>query len=320
MTKYVSFVLIYFLESVVSDFVFKCSVDQICSDNPKVSHILSDVCKPSFCYENDNGTTNTICPTSATVDANLAECRHQLSFFNLSDIKVDDLPYYLQTLYYVVLKCPPDTDSTLKAECESMDNPTESHYVSGVSTYIIYKNKHCARCNGEDSFVEWRSVVAISWAEYEELYSGLLNETSLTNLIKGKPVISGSPIGYPNKTNICRNRFIDTCNETGAWKAFDENIIRLCGSSKFQVVESGKFPYNLYYRNAYCFVCNNNISITKCAIPIDDIKVKPSVHNLLYLEQDVLQNVLDLTGQRNTCRNSQIKDPLKVSLLITIDL
>ncbi|KAL4229518.1 hypothetical protein ACF0H5_012558 [Mactra antiquata] len=319
MTKYVLFVLIYFLESVVSafsDYEFRCNVEEICSDGPEVSHILSDVCKPSFC----NGNENTICPTSDIVDANLEECRHQLSFFNLSDIKVNDLPDYLQTSYYLVLKCPPDTDSKLTAECESMDNPTESHYVSSVSTYRIYKNKHCARCNNEESYVEWRSVVGLSKNELTGINAGFYDETRLANLIKGKPVFSASPIGYPNYTNICRSGIIGTCNETGAWKAFDENIIRLCGSSKFQVVESGKKPNRLYYRNAYCFVCNNDISIQTCKLPSADSRYTHPMINLLYLEHDVLQNAIDLRDERYTCGNSQIVDPLKVSLLFTIDL
>ncbi|KAL4236451.1 hypothetical protein ACF0H5_004837 [Mactra antiquata] len=315
MKKYISFVLLFFIESVVNNVTFICGVDQLCSDDQEFSHILSGECKPCFCH--GNCAPNTICPTSDIVDANLEECRHQLSFFNLSDIKVDDLPEYLQLSYYVVLKCPPDTDSKLKAECESTDNPTDNHYVSSVSTYRIYKNKNCARCNGEDSFVEWRSVVGLSENETENLRQGYYDETNLTNLMKAKPALSVSPIGYPNLTNICDSPplglFIKgTCDEIEKGKVFDENIIQLCGSSKFPVVQHSIWAY----RNAYCFACNHDISTNSCSTK-DNLRnvpiLIPKMHRLLYLEQDVLQNVIDLRDHRYTCRNSQIVDPLKVS-------
>ncbi|KAL4216647.1 hypothetical protein ACF0H5_024370 [Mactra antiquata] len=234
-----------------------CHFDNVCLFNAtEYEHTYSDSCKPCVCNKTCN--QGDICDIKDDLEPGQEKCVHQIEFYGVSnEYKIlFNIHRDLRRWYNVVLKCPNGSDASEKTACESNENPNNNRYVSSVTTYRVYKNEMCAKCNGEYNFTKWTSAISINSKRVFNLFNKDPTDTDILNYVSNKMVFSLPPEGYPEKLNECSGDIINSCNATGRWDYLDENLIRLCRSSKLITQYVGTANKSLY-KNVYCALCNS---------------------------------------------------------------
>ncbi|KAL4227025.1 hypothetical protein ACF0H5_015001 [Mactra antiquata] len=299
-----------------------CILDNICIFNTtEYEHVYSESCKPCVCRE--TCAQDDICQLGEYLEPGQEECVHQIHFYNVSN--PDYIFYYihsdLRPSYYVVSKCPNGVDDRVKSECESNENRKTIRYVSGVTTYRIYKNEICAKCNGEHDFVRWSSAVNLHSGSVFDLFNSDPTDIDIVHYVNNEQVhvISVPPLGYPENLNTCSDDVIDSCNVTGSWDYFDINLVRLCSSSQFKLSNLiANADEGHLYRNVYCTLCNIPrlvISTSHCEIgDISFIQRQPSYIRLIVWPEDI-DSDREMFDSRLHCSNNQMVDPLEGSCL-----
>lgn len=149
----------------------------------------------------------------------------------------------------VVASCPVGTSLNLSRECtkdrfnvEILLHPPVSSHTREVS----YLNKYCAICNQETNGKEWnamfecpRSVDFNFLSSYQEILN-LAGQESCSILYNS-----------PNSNGDCDRKYdgkLASCNVTGSWLNYDEQIEQGCLSSY-------DAPIGIY-KNIFCAMCN----------------------------------------------------------------
>ncbi|KAL4217397.1 hypothetical protein ACF0H5_023847 [Mactra antiquata] len=262
-------------------------------------HSYSNICAPCSCY--GGCTEETYCPVVSFEDA---KCVHQASFLNKTEM-VPNLHPFLQRMYYVIATCPPNTLSEERDQCESIQTLNNSHYVSGISSFKIYKNEICARCNGEQRFVKWKYTGILTQEDMIALENGTKSDAELLSEIKKRDVLSTPPDDYPEDLNVCSPDDINKCNATGWWKSYDQNLVQLCNYPLHARIET----YRRIFKNVYCAACNL----------IDDVVCLPYVskystgHGALsgLLSWTDEETSASETKREHRCSDKQMIDPLE---------
>ena len=116
-----------------------------------------------------------------------------------------------------------------------------------VCVNISFRNKYCALCNNVDenaTLIEWK--LHINSHKHIPLPTTNLLETirrTRGNIYFVPPVYIDEPYCLPFAPYT-----ITTCNETGLWRNYDIETELAC--------ESFIDPFNLTYKNYFCYVCN----------------------------------------------------------------
>jgi hypothetical protein len=67
-----------------------------------------------------------------------------------------------------------------------------------------------------------------------------------------------------NQTFFASKQVIDTCNVTGQWRGYDEDVVTGCATLTEKVyMVAIKQRYYQYYKNVFCAICNKVRVITK---------------------------------------------------------
>jgi hypothetical protein len=138
--------------------------------------------------------------------------------------------------YYTRTSCPKEyKNKNIKAKCESIrpKTITEVRPVSSFDGKIVYKNKYCSYCHGEQRTFGWD--INVHRASSASCRNMLQNETPNIDTISTK-MLSNCILYFIPPTNIdflkvmCfeNSNVIKQCNMTGRWKAYDSRINDLC--------------------------------------------------------------------------------------------
>lgn len=145
----------------------------------------------------------------------------------------------------VMNRCPENTLHPREAKkCHSPTDPTNifNPPVTSLTDQVVYKNKHCARCNGVSDYIAWSVHLQCPSKVYLNIGNGTLMPSCLAYYVA--PVKS---------YRSCHYKPTDSCNVTGYWKTPDPMLIKGCATAPRQIYAVG--VSNIYH-NAYCLFCN----------------------------------------------------------------
>ena len=109
------------------------------------------------------------------------DCCHNANVTRYDGIKNTSFScQYLPTIHglwfiFVVDTCPDGTDYQLGELCADTNNKGNIYRmtpVSSLSTGILYKNMHCAICNGVFDYIFWRAKLRCEWTSKDHLTFG----------------------------------------------------------------------------------------------------------------------------------------------------
>ena len=182
--------------------------------------------------------------------------------------------WYLDSdAYRMVIKCRGDYgDYIIKDKCESgMNNPNLAEILPVTSrrTGIAYANRFCLTCNEpdtDDDPILWEAKF-VDVGRYIPAYL-MFNPNELIQLtIYNQCNIHFTPVPG-NHVQQCENTVIDTCNQTGLWESFDENIEQICHLGENLPI----LHKSMRYKNVACLHCNEESNFNGrpfCGFSID---------------------------------------------------
>ncbi|BFZ01119.1 hypothetical protein BsWGS_04158 [Bradybaena similaris] len=161
--------------------------------------------------------------------------------------------------------CPPNyLDDDVNSKCQNdislaeLDTDTFLHVTDNITGYIYY-NEYCATCNSVSQFTTWDLLVeCMSYMSvFPARTPGELLRLSLAS-DSGCTTSQWSPIDYAAYS--CENSWftrtvVDTCNVTGEWRVYDENVARACADTS-GLVSRVKVDEDQMYKNVFCAICN----------------------------------------------------------------
>ena len=153
---------------------------------------------------------------------------------------------------WMMTKCPaqvkPNTVNFERCSAIGPGSPFDS-FVPVTYSSVTYRNKYCAYCNGVSQTAEMKD-----W--HIQIYCD--DSISLTDdKFVAKMEENNCSIYFlqPDKieTQNCDREYqyeISTCNETGLWPYYDKSTDLAC--------QSFIDPFNLTYKNYFCYLCNTD--------------------------------------------------------------
>ena len=191
----------------------------------------------------------------------------------------DGTPKYTARGKQLISRCISSTpDPTIKGLCENpgVERDIESMFpVTDYSTELHYRNQYCALCSNLNSFdrikrwdmnIDCEDQLSYTYEYIRHIFKERTCNVSFIppNFIPSEPCV-------PYK--------IDTCNVTGHWSVYNETLERGCNSFIG--------PFNLTYKNMFCFLCNidNSLSVDlrECYIKNDVNKDPVASFNVPFL-------------------------------------
>ena len=137
----------------------------------------------------------------------------------------------------------------MKESCEDPDltAPLQDLItVTDLRTHVHYRNRFCALCNGLDETVPlttWDIRIACDRILFASDPNFVLNiKQRYCNLLFEFPKETAT------QTCVMPPYTISKCNETKLWPIYDEAIDLAC--------DAFLDPFNLTYKNYFCYVCN----------------------------------------------------------------
>ena len=125
-------------------------------------------------------------------------------------------------------------------------------WVSDKVTGKIFKNWHCAACNGVAEYKFWQIQT-----NCEDILTQNVGSVNALLLSASCQIILEPPhmLRYLVAAYKCPQTFgYSRCNETGNWRDYDDVIEKACETFEW------KYSSNTgtSYKNVFCFVCNEN--------------------------------------------------------------
>ncbi|XP_062578190.1 uncharacterized protein LOC134240106 [Saccostrea cucullata] len=245
--------------------ILLCGPDIVCDKSILSSlgiRIDSDVVLPNRCpyctcqeYDCYSILSNYPCCPDLFFQKGLVEC---------TDTYV--VPFRFSYPDLVVSRCPVGTEAILSGNCtkehEDEDRLTQPPVASSTS-WISYKNKYCALCHNETNYLEW--VLTFKCLVPTD-FNHLSSSEDLLSFAKSESC--GIHFEHPNigpYMKLCSTRYnkrIATCNVSGSWLHYDDQIQSAC--------QSGYEGHYGMFKNIFCKICNppkfeEKVLITSCA-------------------------------------------------------
>ncbi|BFZ01118.1 hypothetical protein BsWGS_04156 [Bradybaena similaris] len=168
--------------------------------------------------------------------------------------------------YYLFKRsCPSNyTDDDVKSKCQNdislaeLDTGTFLHVTDNITGYIYY-NEYCATCNSVSQLTAW--TLLLECMSYMSVYPArtpgeLLRLSSASDSgCRARQRPSTSYKSYKCDNSWFTRTVVDTCNVTGEWGVYDENIARACADTS-GLVSRVKVGGNQTYKNVFCAICN----------------------------------------------------------------
>ena len=166
----------------------------------------------------------------------------------------DGASKYQMSGVQLISRCISSTPNpTIKDLCENpdVDRDLETMIpVTDYSTGLLYRNQYCALCSDQTSYDRirrWDMNIDceddVSYT-YEHLYHIFRDRTCNISFASPEYV----------QVEYCVPYEIGTCNVSGHWKVYNGTLERACNS----FID----PFNLTYKNVFCFLCNVDTSIS----------------------------------------------------------
>ena len=206
-------------------------------------------CCPVCSCEETCWKQNNCCPDSEYYlrpPQTLPPCKNTL-------IKMREDQYIDILRYHVIDDCPTDeTNATLVQNCAAVDESiTENKiWVSDKTSGQIFANKYCALCHGIADVIAW-------------------NARALCKRLKDLPQILGNPFTdtcdlineVPDNLRPITGKYrcyiseISSCNTTGEWDNYIEEIETACHTFESQFIRHTVLLTEVN-RNIFCAICN----------------------------------------------------------------
>ncbi|XP_045190954.2 uncharacterized protein LOC123547764 [Mercenaria mercenaria] len=265
-----------------------CRGEQSCSEENKTLPANS-CCRPceceDFCQEKgtccDGNRTNRIENVTAQV----------CLLAGLERSSIDGRKTQLNP-YLVRAHCPESfTNHSTRDKCETStpESIEDGVFVSSKNGKIVYKNRHCALCHGEEDPIMWtvgvdekcvRDVFLSRSDTHRSLNASYINEKLMTSctISFDRPSITG----WKHVTCAHEGMLISSCPEMTSQNrssGIDKELNELCLEDKSAL--SVFHGYKWQYANVYCYLCNEQ-KAAKCDTENPD-KVLQSITLLLDL-------------------------------------
>lgn len=195
--------------------------------------------------------------------------------------------------HHVIDECPDKRKARLYMKCYNPQEIQDYVIVSDSKTGKLYRNKHCAECNGIKEYVNLKLRV---------MCPDLLSVTNLNNivdrdrfLLKHCSLMSFPPAKSFGLSNcVPKSNIISVCNYTEKWDFYDKEIEKGCTTespfeNKVFKTRLDISKRNIYFANLYCFLCNTATSTAKtdvCDIEKYDIGMKSDFISLFGILDD----------------------------------
>jgi hypothetical protein len=256
-------------------------------------------------------------PLSGSVDPKYP-CRHLWDFGkNIVALNKNHDFYW----YHVIDGCPNLEKAISYLRCYKPTQIQDYVMVTDKKTGRVYRNKHCADCNGIQNYEKLNlriecedsdSLMKLVTNHQREKY--LMENCSFGAHLSGK--IKGPSHCIP------QTHLISTCNTTGSWNFYDKEILEGClakGSDQstiFRHVGDDYFEQLAHYANVYCFLCNGNFHVKSVETCKQTDEKNGQKSGLIPLHIILDTTILDedtSTSRETTCHSTQIWDPFTVS-------
>ncbi|KAK7498653.1 hypothetical protein BaRGS_00010030 [Batillaria attramentaria] len=215
--------------------------------------------------------------------------------------------------YWMVTACPENTadpDATRGCECEDTHWNFTQPVLDAVS-FLTYRNKYCAACNGVTNTIPWDAVVQLHDP------SSIAGLTTPVEIFKKVMEDDVNEVLYNCSESLhshCRpcTTEISRCNETGDWAEFDPFVLRACVEI-YAPASQWDNPFDeTRYRNPFCYLCNTWYTWGRLLNKIDmpGISGPPDVPPLL-LMLDLSDHSPEgdaLATEKPVCPDSQVYD------------
>ena len=215
----------------------------------------------------------------------------------------------------MISRCDPAKSTDLyREDCEnpvhgdSLDILDKITPVTDPLTGLHYKNIFCAYCNLMDdrsSLMSWKFEIQ------SNKYIPFQAENFLKIIRKDRGNIIFIPPGYiAVQTCDVPVYNISSCNESRLWDHYEERLEKAC--------EAFIDPFNLTYKNFFCFLCNiaGSTSTEKFSCPTHATSEINRVTPPFFAILDMSVVMGERKEQKVHCDNSQFVDEITVSMFV----
>ena len=291
---------------------------QVCQDNWRCHGELKGYC---FC---DN-----LCPM-------YSDCCHDANI--TSDHGVHNQPFSCQYIpgvkdvwfVFIIDTCPGGTDYQLNELCIEPNerNIYITTLTSSSSTGFLYKNVHCAMCNGVVDYIFWKADLQCSWS-YKDRHK--VDNLTIEELLFRDECFMFYKPPLANITHRICNPHINSCPETTndtttLSTLYKENAYIECSDGDNKYI----FTSDAIYKNLACYECNRRVNTNDSEATCDagtfqlqnmlDVTryVGPYTLNMLFdlSTQQLVQTTrskrntaVDATSFANRCESDEAFDP-----------
>ncbi|CAB4014831.1 G- coupled receptor Mth2 [Paramuricea clavata] len=159
------------------------------------------------------------------------------------------------TGFWMISKCPANTSfDKLRGKCENAPSefsyPVEDYIPIVGANSLMYRNKHCALCNGVENYTAWDIRVTAYVVPPEEFDLDSRLKFILANGGHINHVLPGE--GQLRRYCYGRN-YIDSCSST------NDTFYKACIEGPVEVVTRSNF---VYFKNTECATCNGYSNLT----------------------------------------------------------
>lgn len=265
------------------------------------------------CYEIGN-----CCPDApfATAGKLKYPCVNFSGLMNISLETPDDSLWF-----HVIDKCQDQFSLLAHFGCYHAMDLEDLVPVSDPTNGRVYKNKHCATCNGVYNYVNWNLKISCSdiflysfqTTEQRNMYIFQNREKCRVN-----PVPPDEKAGYMSRCYPV-SEIRSTCNISGLWDVYDKDIEEACHLNRqnqnviFSVQEQGTRVLDMKFANVYCFLCNTPKNTKRndlCKLEKHTIS-KTTFKGRFSAIIDV-RSEEDLPVEKYPCKRIEIMDPFTV--------
>ncbi|KAL3864223.1 hypothetical protein ACJMK2_005927 [Sinanodonta woodiana] len=291
----------------VKTYLYYCPYKDICNFTLGLGHSFAandsccETCRCDDACRQDGG----CCPDMI---ANLEEivpmetklkCQYSTLFRPPLDSVIAD------TGYFFIADCPIASDEAIRTGCTRipdyhntmLDNLDFSNMtpVTNIRDNLTYRNTFCASCHmiKDDDLIYW-DVILRCKSFFTQFSVAMITEhiRSMDCKIDFKP-----PFNLDYKPEVCYP-IISSCNETGKWLNYNEEIEKLCHSAYGST-------FNNQFRNVFCMLCNNVTTLENPSCPPKRIPSDVSFTALLNFKKEEEKEPEEITQ----CRGGMIFDP-----------
>ena len=155
--------------------------------------------------------------------------------------------------FSMIHSCPAYSDEEMTKLCDfegNIEEQLQNIPVTSTKTGLTYRNMHCAKCNNEiDKYIiQW--TFETDCAQFAD-FNFLSSYTEIIEYAKKQECnIYYSADKYDKVINYCEDivdHTVSSCNVSGTWKEYDEDIDFACQTYK------NKYKF---FKNIFCYICN----------------------------------------------------------------